>query len=608
MAIQNLYPALKPSLLLDFSNTKALDPRVSFSRASEGRFYGTQVAKAEENLLLRSEEFENAAWSRASITSVTANTSAAPDGATTAETVVFTGGGTASGIFQTAPVATGVTYTQSVFFKYVDQQWMQLTFNAGTFGSGQYANFDVQNGVLGTVAGGTATITGAGGGWYRCTFTATASGTGSNVAVCNPVAVDNGTATRLQALTASNTSVLMWGAQTEIRSAATAYTPTTDQPITNYIPVLQAAGNNVARFDHNPVTGESLGLLIEEQRTNLILRSEDFSTTWAATRASVTTNTIVAPDGTLTGDSFVIDATASNNHSISQNQSITSGTTYTWSVYAKAGQISQINLRFSAQFPAGNAFFDLISGTVTSVGTVVASSITPVGNGWYRCTFTQTANATGTGAAQVFLAVSGSVTITTANGYDSVFLWGAQLEAGAFPTSYIPTVASQVTRSADAASMTGANFSSWYSADNVGTVYVEANETFVGTNSAPWWLNAGTNLRGIAYRRAASTNNLQLSYRQPDGTTRDTTVDSAIPAGQYNKVAAAFNASSSSVSVNGVAATTSTSNNLYPSVDQLRIGFAQVSGSAPYVWCGTIKKLSYYPKRLTDAELQGLTS
>jgi hypothetical protein len=208
---------------------------------------------------------------------------------------------------------------------------------------------------------------------------------------------------------------------------------------------VEAGGGAVAeQLVANNFTASSSAVL-RGGSTNLLLQSEDFSTTWSNTRSSEETNVIVAPDGTLTGDRLVIDTTANNSHSIFQTVSVTSGTTYTWSVFAKASQFTQINLRFSAQFPSGNANFDLLAGTVADSGTVVASSITPVGNGWYRCSLSQTANSTGAAGPQIFLASGGAVTIATANGSDGVFIWGAQLEASSTVGPYLKTVAAAVT-------------------------------------------------------------------------------------------------------------------------------------------------------------------
>jgi hypothetical protein len=177
---------------------------------------------------------------------------------------------------------------------------------------------------------------------------------------------------------------------------------------------------------------------------NLLTFSEQFdNSAWTKVRSSITANATTAPDGTTTADKLVIDTTAATNHSAGENQSVISDTPYTLSVYAKAGEITQINLRFNAQFPAGSTFFDLSAGTKTNSGAIVDSTITPVGNGWYRCSITQTANASGTAQSQVFLAVAGSITIATANGTDGVFLWGAQLNVGALQPYYSTTVKNQ---------------------------------------------------------------------------------------------------------------------------------------------------------------------
>jgi hypothetical protein len=96
--------------------------------------------------------------------------------------------------------------------------------------------------------------------------------------------------------------------------------------------LIQTAVSGAPRFDHNPTTGESLGLLVEEARTNHNTYSEQFdNAAWVKTRSSITSNTIVAPDGTLTGDKLVEDTTASNTHQISQSASLTAGThTYSY--------------------------------------------------------------------------------------------------------------------------------------------------------------------------------------------------------------------------------------------------------------------------------------
>ena len=198
----------------------------------------------------------------------------------------------------------------------------------------------------------------------------------------------------------SGNSIYAWGAQLEQRSAVTAYTPTTTAAVTNYIPTLSTAAAGVARFDHNPISGESLGLLIEEQRANLAIYSSDFANAaWTKTNATITSGAGIAPDGTQTA-ALVFENSSAAFHNVTETATGGS-TTNTMSLYAK--QPSSGSKRWLYMYPqpsGGSAFavFDLVLGTVTQTGnggttTYVGSTITPVGNGWYRCTITFTGTA-----------------------------------------------------------------------------------------------------------------------------------------------------------------------------------------------------------------------
>ena len=243
--------------------------------------------------------------------------------------------------------------------------------------------------------------------------------------------------------------------------------------------LIKYAGVNEARFDHDPVTGESLGLLVEEARTNLLVRSEEFSTTWPTVRANVSANTTLAPNGTATADSLIEDSTASASHFLSQTVTFAAGN-YTFSCYLKANTRSEVRLICFDGTTTYAVYFDTSTGTVVGAATgEAAGSISLTADGWYRCSITFTA-AAGTGYARVGLAVDGSQTYT-GDGTSGLYIWGAQLEEGSFPTCYIPTAGSAVTRAADVASISGSNFSSWYRQDE-GTVFAEfqprANQTF----------------------------------------------------------------------------------------------------------------------------------
>jgi hypothetical protein len=593
MAIQSLYPAIKPSLNLDFANTKTLDPRITFTRASTATFYdGKTVAKAEENLLLRSQEFNQSPWTTDRST-ITANSTAAPDGTTTADSLLQASGQTVvGGIVQIASIS-AAQFVLSVFAKPNGKNFLRLfetSTNTGSF-------FDISTGVLGTVAGGhTAAITAAGNGWYRCSIVFTNPSAASRSFICQ-LAETNGSTT----VTDDGTGIYIWGAQLEQRSSVTAYVPTTTQPITNYIPQLMTAAAGVARFDHNPTTGESLGLLIEEQRANLFLRSEAFDNAyWVKSGATVTANAVVAKDGTLTADKLV--ATATNAfHGLDGNTiSFTSGTTYTISAFAKAGEYGFLRLGLPATaFGSAFTYFNLQTGGLGTRTGGVSHSIESVGNGWYRCSLTATATAT-TSASGSFIYVSQSdnQAAYTGDGYSGIYIWGAQLEAGGFSTSYVKTEAAQVTRSADAASMTGVNFSSWYRADE-GSLYVDmASEGTTASKQHGVFIFGSPETSGIRVANAEAT--------RADMWTTGFVSQAALLATLASpaKGAMAYKTNDIAFSVNGAAVLTDTSAVL-PTPVLMRIGWNNIANQGAR---GHIRKISYYPARLSNTALQALTA
>jgi hypothetical protein len=207
-----------------------------------------------------------------------------------------------------------------------------------------------------------------------------------------------------------------------------------------------------------------LGLLVEEQRTNLFTYSEDFGdASWINNDPSFATkisNTVIAPDGTLTADK-IQEATGTVYPFIYKNASVSSGVTYTQSYYVKsAGRqwVYVLTFYVGGSYASG-AYFDIVNGVVGNVTAGQTASITPVGNGWFKISVTGVTASVSPAYAGCNPTSDNNVnpilTGYTGDGYSGVYIWGAQLEAGAFPTSYIPTVASQVTRSADSASMTG---------------------------------------------------------------------------------------------------------------------------------------------------------
>lgn len=215
-------------------------------------------------------------------------------------------------------------------------------------------------------------------------------------------------------------------------TTAQTYLPTTDRL-------------NVPRLDYT--YGSCPALLLEPQRTNLVLQSETFdNASWTKTDSSVTANTTTSPDGTTNADSL-IENTATALHQISQG-TLSTGGIYTATIYAKKNQRNWIFLNIA---PASNygTWFDIDNGVVGTIqSNITNATITNVGNGWYRCSIT--AN-TGALFPRLSLTIStaNNVTSYTGNGTSGIFIYGAQLEAGAYATTYIPTTTATVTRVAD---------------------------------------------------------------------------------------------------------------------------------------------------------------
>jgi hypothetical protein len=607
LGVASNYPDISPSLSLDFANTKALDPRITFTRASTARVYdGRTVAKAEENLLIRSQEFDDAAWAlNATAITRTGNTTTAPDGTTTADSAVGDGTTAFHYFGQSIALASTSTYAFSFYAKANGLNFVQVLLSSAP----SFANFDITAGAgaIGTSGGqfGSLAIQDVGNGWYRCSLLMT-NPNSSQVYL----ALSNSASAARAPSFATSDGIFLWGAQLEQRSAVTAYTPTTTQPITNYIPALQTAAAGVARFDHNPITGESLGLLIEEQRANLVLRSEEFdNASWTKTRASVVSNAAIAPDGTLTGDKIIAN-TDDNFHNVYQLHTVTANTNHCVTLFAKAGEYSGVRLRFgknSSPSTRIGVIVNLLTGAITNSDagaptSVAVRSATSVGNGWYRIAISGIFDTTSTDGILLIEPVNNSGSaFFPGDGFSGIFIWGAQLEAGAFPTSYIPTVASQVTRSADAASMTGANFSSWYRADQ-GALYSEALAASIPASVSFGVATARTgNTKAIGIGLTPDTNSSANIVRAND--VAQVGFNQALANGQSHKLALTYAVNDFAFTTAGGAVQTDTSGVL-PVVDSLVIGQNRVGAVAGAL---TIKKIAFYPKRLANAQLQALT-
>ena len=364
--------------------------------------------------------------------------------------------------------------------------------------------------------------------------------------------------------------------------------------------LLTTYAANELRHDHDPITGAYKGWLIEPAATNLFTYSQDFTNSiW--TKGQLTASNpgnaaAMAPDGTLTA-SLLTEDTTTNTHAVSYNTSIASGTNTT-SVYAKAGTGSFIYLsHWNATNGPALQWFNLTTGTKgTMAGARTQSStMTAVGNGWYRCTLTSLSTIVDT--MQIFMASADS-TQSYLGTSKTVYIWGAQCEVNGYSTSYIPTTSAQGTRAADALSIPTANFP--YNASE-GTLYVEGSvpafpgnayltqfDDGTGNNSLISYFNNG-NLWGDAYNGGVTQAHIQSG-------TSNYTVNT------FYRMGLAYSLNSTNIAVNGVAATVDTTCTI-PTVTILRIGSIP-SGTPTSSW---IKQVAYFPRRLSDAELILLT-
>lgn len=435
------YPTIQPSLNLDFANTKLLDPRITFVRNSTAAYYdGQTTALAEQNLLLWSQDFSNASWIK-SATTVTANTDVAPDGTLTASTITTISNSIPS-IRSNGTVLQNTAITISIFLKATSQRYILVASADGL--NSFFVIVDTLNWVITDARSeGTGTYTSSSlvqypNGFYRVIATGI---TRANSSVATPQARPCDTATSTThnvSVTNSPTTYIVWGAQLEQRSAVTAYTPTTTAAITNYIPVLMTAPAGVARFDCDPITGKSLGLLIEESRTNLLTYSATFSNAaWTLTNATLTAAATIAPDGTQTAFNLVSN-TSTGLQAIAQTiTKAASALAYTSTVHFKANQYTYSWLQISDG--AGNGaivYFNLTTGAISTavagIGTAFtalsATTPTSIGNGWYRCNITGTSNTATSLVTQFGSSTNGTSNSVVGNGYSGVFIWGAQAE------------------------------------------------------------------------------------------------------------------------------------------------------------------------------------
>ena len=586
---------VEPTLNLDFVNSKTLDSRITFTRSTTATYYdGKTSAVAEQNLLTYSQLF-NTGWSPTAVT-VTNNVTTAPDGTTTASSLIESSA-TSAHNDQWSTALTSGTYTISVYAKPLGSgstRYLTLAMQAGAsvFYSAVYdlsAGTVLNTNGLGGCTYIASSITATANGYYRCVLTGTNPySQQGNISLSNVTTAPTANYGANSYAGDGVSGLYIWGAQVEQRSSATAYNATTTTALTNYIPVLQTAAINAPRLDYSPTAGTPNGLLIEQQSNNGQIYSQSLANTsgWNAMGSAVINGTAdIAPDGTQTAASITPVSNGNTNGITAVNAGGIYLTNRTLSFYVKANGITSI----IGQSGAGETWsLNLITGLFSNVNATYTNySATSVGNGWFRAQITYN---TTTGNGLYIGSTSG------ANSFNSFFLWGIQVEIGAFPTSYIPTVASQVTRSADSAVMTGTNLTQWWNSSQ-GTFYCDSVGQFTSTTSGTSrnWVSGNASSSNLLYTNAGS--NTLLSY---DGISVGNTTGITNLSAQ-NKIALVYSigANSKNNFANGVSGQGGLMTSAWTLNTTLNFG---------YGYSGWFKKLQYYPQALSSAEIQEMTS
>lgn len=385
---------------------------------------------------------------------------------------------------------------------------------------------------------------------------------------------------------------------------------------TNSSGFIEVVNANLPRFDYDPVTLASRGLLIEEQRVNSLVRSAEFeSGYWVKVGGSVTANSTVAPDGNSTADTYTEDTASSTHYAVQSLSGISAGQSITGSTYFKAGTrtYAVLSLYHTTINNYAAASFNLSTGAVANTAvagtgiSITSTSITPVGGGWYRCTITAVAGGAaflrfGCGASADGT-VGGTLGFPTYLGTsNTLFLWGAQVELGAFATSYIPTTTTSLTRNADVVSMTGTNFSDWYNASE-GTFLINANR-YLATSGFPRMLSCSDNTAAneIALYLANATSRAQVLAI--DNTVIQTNGFAVYSTQQIN-LCGRFKLNGFAGSLNGGAAFTDSVGTMPVGLTQMTIGTGPLTTSP--IFSGHVQKISYWPQGLTNAEVQAFS-
>ena len=536
-----------------------------------------------KNLITYSEEFDDASWNKVNIT-VTANSTTSPSGLIDAETITEDN---SYGEHKIDKLTSSVNGVHSIFVKSNGGRFIQIV---GAIGSAWYQNFDIINGVLESGNAQSADIIDYGNGWYRIyaynnSFTAKFQ---INI-------IPFGNSSRANNYAGNSTrSYYIWGAQLESGSVATSYFPTTDRL-------------NIPRLDYT--NGSCPSILVEPQRTNLLLRSEEFDNAyWVKNDALIIPNYANSPSGFQSADRFTGNSTIGQHFLRNTFIAVSASTNYTYSFYIKTDGISKIGF-FEAAQTAQQGAFNLETKSVIYTSSSSSVKIEDSINGFSRVSITTLTGSNGVFGLEIFLLDSLYVNqnprtyMSNVSDSEGVFIWGAQLEAGSYATSYIPTVSSAVTRNADVINNAG-DASTFNDSEGVLMVEGRINNDDGTPNSIT--LGDGT----------FSTNRLMFLFSNGVANRVTARFDSSgsdviLNADGYDltinhKIVLKYKANDIAIWVDGFEVNSGNSFSVPTTLN--RIDFYNPFNGGQDNFYGNVKQLQYFPTALNNTDLETLTS
>ena len=360
---------------------------------------------------------------------------------------------------------------------------------------------------------------------------------------------------------------------------------------TNKDGLIEAVTGNTPRLDYPLINGVVNGcpsLLLEPQRTNNLVQSNQFNTSWGVPNViTLNGNQLSSLSGGLDAWKLESDGTSAFS-AINQSASVTG--TNTFSIYAKAGTNRYVSLRGLGGLDV-RAQFDLINGEVYGSSNAVSTKINHIKDGWYRCTVTFDAS---NSLFYIYPMIQG---VADAG---SIYIQYSQLEAGSYASSYIPTSASAQTRLAETANNAGdaSTFN-----DSEGVLMVETSTLISGGSTRVISLSSGSQSVNNIYFAFNSVGSLSCQVLTSGGNNSLST--SIINQENNNKTLLKYKANDFALWVNGFEAAIDTSLSSTPiGLDRLNFDF----GSGSFDFYGKTKQIQYYNTALTDLELETLTS